>query len=162
MTLGASDVFAAALAGSVGVMSIPGRFGLSAVSDYLNRRYVMAVSLFLMSIAIVFMARADSVTQVIPFLVLYSAAQGWNIGHTTITDRRILRSQGIRHNSRLPQHDSDGRHHHRPLDFGVCLRHHRQLRMGIHGVWRSDTGITWTCADDEDSGTSSSAHSGAP
>ena len=74
--LGASDVFAAALAGSVGVMSIPGRFGLSAVSDYINRRYVMAVSLFLMTIAIVFMARATSVTQVIPFLVLYSAAQG--------------------------------------------------------------------------------------
>ena len=74
--LGASDVFAATLAGSVGVMSIPGRFGLSAVSDYINRRYVMAVSLFLMSIAIVFMARATSVTQVIPFLVLYAAAQG--------------------------------------------------------------------------------------
>lgn len=74
--LGASDVFAATLAGSVGVMSIPGRFGLSAVSDYLNRRYVMAVSLFVMSIAIVFMARATSVTQVIPFLVLYAAAQG--------------------------------------------------------------------------------------
>lgn len=74
--LGASDVFAATLAGSVGVMSIPGRFGLSAVSDYLNRRYVMAVSLFFMTIAIVFMARAASVTQVIPFLVLYAAAQG--------------------------------------------------------------------------------------
>ena len=74
--LGASDVFAATLAGTVGVMSIPGRFGLSAVSDYLNRRYVMAVSLFLMAIAIVFMARATSVTQVLPFLVLYAAAQG--------------------------------------------------------------------------------------
>ena len=74
--LGASDVYAATLAGAVGVLSIPGRFGLSAVSDYLNRRYVMAVSLFLMTIAIVFMARATSVTQVLPFLVLYAAAQG--------------------------------------------------------------------------------------
>ena len=74
--LGASDVFAATLAGAVGVLSIPGRFGLSAVSDYLNRRYVMAVSLFLMTMAIVFMARATSVTQVLPFLVLYAAAQG--------------------------------------------------------------------------------------
>ena len=74
--LGASDVFAAALAGSVGVMSIPGRFGISWASDYINRRYVMAVSLFFMTIAIVFMARATSVTQVIPFLVLYAAAQG--------------------------------------------------------------------------------------
>ncbi|MYC07079.1 MAG: MFS transporter [Chloroflexi bacterium] len=74
--LGASDVFAATLAGSVGVMSIPGRFGLSWASDYLNRRIVMAVSLFLMTIAIVFMARAESVSQAIPFIVLYSAAQG--------------------------------------------------------------------------------------
>ena len=74
--LGASDVFAATLAGAVGVLSIPGRFGLSAVSDYLNRRYVMAASLFLMAIAIVFMARATSVTQVLPFLALYAAAQG--------------------------------------------------------------------------------------
>ena len=74
--LGASDVFAATLAGAVGVLSIPGRFGLSAVSDYINRRYVMAASLFLMTIAIVFMARATSVTQVIPFLVLYAASQG--------------------------------------------------------------------------------------
>ncbi|MXY46776.1 MAG: MFS transporter [Chloroflexi bacterium] len=74
--LGASDVFAATLAGSVGVMSIPGRFGLSWASDYLNRRIVMAASLFLMTIAIVFMARAESVSQAIPFIVLYSAAQG--------------------------------------------------------------------------------------
>ncbi len=74
--LDASEVFAATLAGSVGVMSIPGRFGLSAVSDYLNRRYVMAVSLFVMTIAIVFMARATSVSGVIPFLALYAAAQG--------------------------------------------------------------------------------------
>lgn len=74
--LGASDIFAATLAGAVGVLSIPGRFGLSAVSDYINRRYVMAASLFLMTIAIIFMARATSVTQVIPFLVLYAAAQG--------------------------------------------------------------------------------------
>ena len=74
--LGASDVFAATLAGAVGVLSIPGRFGLSAFSDYINRRYVMAASLFLMTIAIIFMARATSVTQVVPFLVLYAAAQG--------------------------------------------------------------------------------------
>ena len=74
--LDASDVAAATLAGSVGVMSIPGRFGLSAVSDYLNRRYVMAASLLVMTIAIVFMARASSVSEVIPFLALYAAAQG--------------------------------------------------------------------------------------
>ena len=74
--LNASQVFAATLAGSVGVMSIPGRFGLSAVSDYLNRRYVMAASLLVMTVAIFFMARATSVSGVIPFLVLYAAAQG--------------------------------------------------------------------------------------
>ena len=74
--LGASDVTAAVLAGSVGVMSIPGRFGLSAVGDYVNKRYVMAVSLLLMAISIIFMARAPSVGAIIPVLIVFSASQG--------------------------------------------------------------------------------------
>ena len=74
--LDASTVLAATLAGSVGVMSIPGRFGLSTLGDYLNKRYVMAISLVVMTIAIIFMANATSVRGVIPFLLLYSAAQG--------------------------------------------------------------------------------------
>ena len=74
--LGASNVTAAALAGSVGLMSIPGRFGLSALGDYVNKRYVMCVSLALMSVSIIFMARAQSVSAVIPVLVAYAAAQG--------------------------------------------------------------------------------------
>ena len=74
--LGASSVTAAALAGSVGLMSIPGRFGLSALGDYVNKRYVMVASLTLMSVSIVFMARAPSVTAVIPILVAFSASQG--------------------------------------------------------------------------------------
>ena len=74
--LGASSVTAAALAGSVGLMSIPGRFGLSALGDYVNKRYVMVASLALMSVSIVFMARAPSVTAVIPILVAFSASQG--------------------------------------------------------------------------------------
>ena len=74
--LGASNVTAAALAGSVGLMSIPGRFGLSALGDFVNKRYVMVASLALMAVSIVFMARAPNVTAVIPILVAFSASQG--------------------------------------------------------------------------------------
>ena len=74
--LGASPVGAAALAGSVGVMSIPGRFGLSTMGDFVDRRYVMAASLAIMAISIVFMARATTITGVIPVLIVFSAAQG--------------------------------------------------------------------------------------
>jgi sugar phosphate permease len=76
VSLGASDISAAALAGSVGLMSIPGRFGLSTLGDYVNRRYVMVISLGVMAVAIIFMARADSVGAVIPALVVFAAAQG--------------------------------------------------------------------------------------
>ena len=96
--LDASDVAAATLAGSVGVMSIPGRFGLSAVSDYLNRRYVMAASLLVMTIAIVFMARASSVSEVIPFLALYAAAQG---GISVIPQSLIAEYFGAGHTRRF-------------------------------------------------------------
>ena len=74
--LGASPVKAAWLAGMVGVMSIPGRFGLSTLGDYVNRRYVMAVSLATMTVAIIFISQAGSVTGVLPVLLLYSASQG--------------------------------------------------------------------------------------
>ncbi len=74
--LGASNVTAAALAGSVGLMSIPGRFGLSALGDFVNKRYVMAASLAVMSVSIIFMARAPNVTAVIPVLIVFSASQG--------------------------------------------------------------------------------------
>ena len=74
--LGASGVQAATLAGSVGLLSIPGRFGLSWLGDYVNKRYVMVASLALMSVSIVFMALATSVGAVIPVLVAFSASQG--------------------------------------------------------------------------------------
>ena len=74
--LGASNVTAAALAGSVGLMSIPGRFGLSALGDFVNKRYVMCVSLALMAVSIIFIARAPTVSAVIPVLVAFAAAQG--------------------------------------------------------------------------------------
>ena len=74
--LGASPVFAAALAGSAGVMSIPGRLGLGALGDYVNKRYVMAASLVLMTVAIVLMARATDITSAMPALLVYAAAQG--------------------------------------------------------------------------------------
>lgn len=74
--LGASPVRAAFLAGSVGVMSVPGRFGLSLVGDYVNRRYLMVGCLMLMSAAILLMSRATSVAGVVPLLVVYAVFQG--------------------------------------------------------------------------------------
>ena len=74
--LGASPVFAAALAGSAGFMSIPGRLGLGWMGDYVNKRYVMAASLVLMTVAIVLMARATNLNAAMPALLVYAAAQG--------------------------------------------------------------------------------------
>ncbi|MDC0035774.1 MFS transporter, partial [Chloroflexi bacterium] len=74
--LGASPVEAATYAGSVGVISIPGRFGLSYLGDYFNRRYMMAISLLFMTFSIVLLATADSLTDSIPGLVAYSISQG--------------------------------------------------------------------------------------
>ena len=74
--LGASPIEAAAYAGSVGVISIPGRFGLSYLGDYFNRRYMMAISLLFMTLSIVLLATADSLSSSIPGLVAYSISQG--------------------------------------------------------------------------------------
>ena len=74
--LGASAVGAAALAGSVGLMSVPGRFGLGMLSDYVNRRYLMAGSLAVMAISFVFIARATTIAESVPALMVYSVAQG--------------------------------------------------------------------------------------
>ena len=54
--LGATPVEAATYAGSVGVISIPGRFGLSYLGDYFNRRYMMAGSLLFMTFSIYLLA----------------------------------------------------------------------------------------------------------
>ena len=74
--LGASPIEAAAYAGSVGVISIPGRFGLSYLGDYFNRRYMMAISLLFMTLSIVLLATANSLSSSIPGLVAYSISQG--------------------------------------------------------------------------------------
>jgi len=74
--LGASPVEAATYAGSVGVISIPGRFGLSYLGDYFNRRYMMAISLLFMTVSIVLLATADSLSSSIPGLIAYSISQG--------------------------------------------------------------------------------------
>ena len=42
----------------------------------MNKRYVMVVSLLVMAVSIVFMARAPSVGAVIPVLVAFAASQG--------------------------------------------------------------------------------------
>ena len=74
--LGATAVQAATYAGSVGVISIPGRFGLSYLGDYVNRRYVMAVALLGMTTSIYMLAVSDSISESIPAIVLYAISQG--------------------------------------------------------------------------------------
>ena len=74
--LGADPIEAATYAGSVGLMSIPGRFGLSYLGDYLNRRYVMSACLLMMTLSIILLARAESITGAIPAIIAYSIGQG--------------------------------------------------------------------------------------
>ncbi|MFL2804617.1 MAG: MFS transporter [Dehalococcoidia bacterium] len=74
--LGATAVQAAGWAGSVGLMSIPGRFGLSYLGDYINRRYVMAVALLGLTVSIYMLAVADSISEAFPAIVLYAISQG--------------------------------------------------------------------------------------
>ena len=74
--LGSSPVQAATYAGSVGIMSIPGRFGLSYLGDFLNRRYTMAACLFLMTVSILMLAGAESIKDAVPAMIVYSIAQG--------------------------------------------------------------------------------------
>ena len=76
MGLGANPVQAATYAGSVGVISIPGRFGLSYLGDYFNRRYMMVGSLVLMTVSIVMLARSESIGDSVPAIILYSVSQG--------------------------------------------------------------------------------------
>ena len=74
--LGSSPVQAATYAGSVGIMSIPGRFGLSYLGDFLNRRYTMAACLFLMTVSILMLSGAESIKDALPAMIVYSIAQG--------------------------------------------------------------------------------------
>lgn len=74
--LGATPVKAATYAGSVGILSIPGRFGLSYLGDYISKRFVMAASLLFMTFAIVLLAKADTISASILGLIIYAVAQG--------------------------------------------------------------------------------------
>ena len=74
--LGIDPVTAAVFAGSVGVISIPGRFGLSAVGDHFNKRYILMFSMFLLSISVLILSYVNSLNGAIIALILYSFAQG--------------------------------------------------------------------------------------
>ena len=74
--LGISPVAAAGFAGSVGIMSIPGRFGLSTIGDYMNKRYILVICMFCLSLGVFLLSIVDSLTGVILALVLYSSSQG--------------------------------------------------------------------------------------
>lgn len=74
--LGASTIGAAALAGSVSLMSIPGRFGLGLLSDHVNSRYLMSVCLAIIAVSFIFISQASTITGTIPALIIYAVAQG--------------------------------------------------------------------------------------
>tara|TARA_B100000676_G_scaffold53590_1_gene52737 strand:- start:574 stop:1815 length:1242 start_codon:yes stop_codon:yes gene_type:complete len=74
--LGIDPIAAAAFAGSVGVISIPGRFGLSAVGDYVNKKYILLISMFLLSISVLILSFVNSLNGAIVALILYSFSQG--------------------------------------------------------------------------------------
>ena len=139
--LGASTVTAAALAGSVGLMSIPGRFGLSALGDFVNKRYVMVASLALMAVSIVFMARAPSVAAVIPILVAFSASQG---GISVIPQSLIADYFGRRsyaNDSGVQGHYPDAWDHRRAGHQRVRLRHDGQLHTRLLRLLGSGAGF---------------------
>ena len=74
--LGIDPVTAAAFAGSVGVISIPGRFGASTIGDYINKKYILMISMLMLSISVFFLSFVDSTSGVIIALTLYSISQG--------------------------------------------------------------------------------------
>jgi sugar phosphate permease len=74
--LGASTIGAATLAGSVSLMSIPGRFGLGLLSDYVNSRYLMAGCLATIAASFIFISKTATIAGTIPALMVYAVAQG--------------------------------------------------------------------------------------
>ena len=92
--LGISPVAAAGFAGSVGIMSIPGRFGLSTIGDYINKRYILVICMFSLSLGVFLLSIMDSLTGVILALILYSSSQG---GSAVIPNALMADYFGIKH-----------------------------------------------------------------
>ena len=92
--LGISPVAAAGFAGSVGIMSIPGRFGLSTIGDYINKRYILVICMFCLSLGVFLLSIMDSLTGVILALILYSSSQG---GSAVIPNALMADYFGIKH-----------------------------------------------------------------
>ena len=92
--LGISPVAAAGFAGSVGIMSIPGRFGLSTIGDYINKRYILVICMLCLSLGVFLLSIMDSLTGVILALILYSSSQG---GSAVIPNALMADYFGIKH-----------------------------------------------------------------
>lgn len=100
--MGEEPVRAAALAGSVGIMSIPGRFGMSVLSDYMNRRYLMAVLLATMATGMFLLSRISGAQAALPVLFLYAVSQGGlaSIPQSLLADYFGRRAFGLIHGFR--------------------------------------------------------------
>ena len=100
--MGEEPVRAAALAGSVGIMSIPGRFGMSVLSDYMNRRYLMAILLATMAVGMFLLTRISTAQAALPVLFLYAVSQGGlaSIPQSLVADYFGRRAFGVIHGFR--------------------------------------------------------------
>ncbi|MFH1169765.1 MAG: MFS transporter [Chloroflexota bacterium] len=74
--IGIAPELAATLLGSLALISIVGRLGFGRLSDYVQKRYVMAVCLAMLAVGCFILAGAQDLRHVILFLIIYSPAYG--------------------------------------------------------------------------------------
>ncbi|UCG66172.1 MAG: MFS transporter [Deltaproteobacteria bacterium] len=74
--IGISPELAAAMLGSIGIISIVGRLVFGRLGDILEKRHLMAICLGLTALGCLILANAQTCWHVIPFLVIYPPAYG--------------------------------------------------------------------------------------
>ncbi len=74
--LGISSELAATMLGSIAVISMAGRLGFGWMSDIVEKRYVMAICLALMTLGCFILANVQTLWHIIPFLIIYSPGYG--------------------------------------------------------------------------------------
>lgn len=74
--LGISSELAAAILGSIAIISVLGRLGFGRMADIIEKRYVNAICLALIALGCLILANAQTFWHVIAFLIIYSPAYG--------------------------------------------------------------------------------------
>jgi len=91
---GITPTLASALLGSVAVISCLGRFGLSWLSDYVNKRHLLIGTLAMLSVVVLVMGRAESLWWFAPFTVLFAILYG---GASSVRDPLQADYFGVRY-----------------------------------------------------------------